>query len=101
MQKGSKIFHIPPSVENKNTGCVNAVGIFVRRKEVFMIFNQKIRVYCPGCGRLVGECSSKSHIDKTYKCRNCNKMVVYHTETGEREIKKLPKRNQSSGMTFM
>lgn len=29
-----------------------------------MIFNQKIRVYCPGCGRLVGECSSKSHIDK-------------------------------------
>jgi hypothetical protein len=37
-------------------------------------------VYCPKCGRLVGECSSKSHIDKKYKCRNCNKMVVYHTE---------------------
>ena len=73
----------------------------MRRKEVFMIFNQKIRVYCPGCGRLVGECSSKSHIDKTYKCRNCDKMVVYHTETGEREIKKLTKRDQSSGMTFM
>lgn len=66
-----------------------------------MIFNQKIRVYCPGCGRLVGECSSKSHIDKTYKCRNCDKMVVYHTETGQREIKKLPKRDQSSGITFM
>ena len=73
----------------------------MRRKEVFMIFNQKIRVYCPGCGRLVGECSAKSHIDKTYKCRNCNKMVVYHTETGERDLKKLPKRAQSSGMTFM
>lgn len=66
-----------------------------------MIFNQKIKVYCPECGRLVGECSKKSHIDKTYKCQKCNKMVVYHTESGECEIKKLPKREQSSGMTFM
>lgn len=66
-----------------------------------MIFGKKIRVYCPGCNRLVGECDAKSHIDKTYKCKKCNRMVVYHTETGEIELKKLPVRDQSSGMTFM
>lgn len=35
------------------------------------------------------------------KSNKPHKMVVYHTETGEREIKKLPKRDQSSGITFM
>lgn len=73
----------------------------MHRKEVKMIFGNKIRVYCPECNRLVGECDTKSHIDKTYKCKKCRKMVVYHTETGERELKKLPTRGQSSGMTFL
>lgn len=41
-----------------------------------MIFNQKIRVYCPGCGRLVGECSSKSHIDKTYNKDNKELLAI-------------------------
>ena len=73
----------------------------MRRKEVSMISDNKIRVYCPGCRRLVGKCDSKSHIDKTYKCKKCNRMIVYHTDTGKQEIKDVPKRTCSSGMIFI
>lgn len=66
-----------------------------------MISENKIRVYCPECGRLVGKCDSKSHIDKTYRCKKCNRMIVYHTDTGKQEIKDVSKRTCSSGMIFI
>lgn len=34
------------------------------------------------------------------RCNKCRKRVVYHAESGEIEVKDIPKRNCSSGMTF-
>lgn len=65
-----------------------------------MVF-EKIPVYCPRCGRLVGHSDTKSKIDMKCKCKKCKKMVVYHTDTKETKLKELPERDQSSGMTFL
>lgn len=35
------------------------------------------------------------------RCNRCRKRVIYHIDTGETEIKDIPKRNCSSGMTFV
>lgn len=58
-------------------------------------------IYCPSCGRKVGTCDGRSTINYIARCRNCNKRVIYHVDTGETEIKPLPIRNYSSGMTFI
>ena len=50
-------------------------------------------IYCPKCGRKVGVYDGRS--------KNCNKRIVYHVDTGETEIKNIPKRNCSSGITFI
>lgn len=58
------------------------------------------KIYCPKCGRRVTEWDGKSTIHPMAKCKNCKKMVVYRIDTDETEIKKIPPRNCSSGMTF-
>ena len=58
-------------------------------------------IYCPSCGRKVGTYDGRSTINHITRCRKCNKRVVYHIDTGETEIKPLPKRTCSSGMTFI
>lgn len=58
-------------------------------------------IYCPSCGRKVGAYDGRSTINHISRCKNCNKRVVYHIDTGETEIKPLPKRKCSSGMTFI
>lgn len=58
-------------------------------------------IYCSNCGRKVGTHDGRSTINKICRCKNCNKRVVYHVDTGETEIKRIPKRNCSSGMTFI
>lgn len=58
-------------------------------------------IYCPKCGRKVGTYDGRSTIDKICRCKKCNKRIVYHVDTGETEIKNIPKRNCSSGMTFV
>jgi hypothetical protein len=50
---------------------------------------------------MVGMVDEKSQIDKIYKCKKCQKIVVYRVKTQEREIKNIPKRTCSSGMTFL
>lgn len=58
-------------------------------------------IYCPKCGRKVGTYDGRSTINKICRCKKCNKRIVYHVDTGETEIKNIPKRNCSSGMTFV
>lgn len=58
-------------------------------------------IYCPSCGRKVATYDGRSTINCISRCRNCNKRVVYYVDTGETEIKPLPERTCSSGMTFI
>ena len=57
-------------------------------------------VYCPQCGRRVSTWDGRSTINVIANCRKCNMRVVFHVDTRETEIKKIPQRNTSSGMTF-
>ena len=57
-------------------------------------------IYCPKSGRKVGSYDGKSQMNKSMACRKCNKLVVFHVDTGETELKQIPKRTQSSGMRF-
>ena len=58
------------------------------------------KIYCPICGRKVGTYDGKSTINKVMDCRKYNKRIVYHVKTDEVEVKKIPIRNSSSGVTF-
>lgn len=58
-------------------------------------------IYCPKCGRKVGVYDGRSTINKICRCKNCNKRIVYHVDTRETEIKRIPKRSCSSGITFI
>ena len=57
-------------------------------------------IYCPGCGRKVGNYDGKSKINKSIACRKCNRLVVYNVFTGQAELKPIPRRTQASGMRF-
>lgn len=57
-------------------------------------------IYCPGCGRKVGIYDGRSTINHITRCRKCNKHVIYDINTGKIEMKNIPPRNTSSGMTF-
>lgn len=61
---------------------------------------EKMKIYCPHCGRKVMEYDGKSQINPMARCRKCNKAVVYDIESQETLIKPLPERKTSSGMTF-
>lgn len=58
-------------------------------------------IFCPSCNQRVATYDGRSTMNVIVKCRNCNKRVVYHIDTWETEIKDIPKRNCSSGMTFI
>lgn len=58
-------------------------------------------IYCPICHRKVGSYDGKSTMNKYIECRKCRKMVCFYPERNETEIKNLPKRASSSGMTFI
>ena len=57
-------------------------------------------IYCPKCNTKVFCVNEKSKMDFYSKCKNCNKIVYYHAETEMVEIKRVPKRSQSSGVRF-
>ncbi len=57
-------------------------------------------IYCPRCGRKVMTYDGRSVIDRIANCKKCKKRVVYHVDTDKVEIKPIPKRASSSGMTF-
>lgn len=58
------------------------------------------KIYCPQCGRKIGTYDGKSTINKIMDCRNCHKRIIYHVKTDEVEVKKIPVRSSSSGITF-
>lgn len=57
-------------------------------------------IFCPSCNRKVGAWDGRSSINLITRCKKCNKRVIYRVDTGEIEIKPLPQRNCSSGLTF-
>lgn len=57
-------------------------------------------IYCPRCHRAVATYDGRSTINVIARCKKCRKRVVYHIDTGETEVKPIPPRNCSSGMTF-
>lgn len=57
-------------------------------------------IYCPQCGRAIIHYDGRSTINLIANCKKCRKRIVYHVDSGETEVKPIPDRNCSSGMTF-
>nr|DAH75167.1 MAG TPA: pre-60S ribosomal subunit biogenesis, Nmd3, peptidyl transferase.5A [Caudoviricetes sp.] len=76
----------------------NRHGVFFMEKNMNEYIQETI--YCPKCHRKVGTYDGRSTMNKICKCKKCNKLVVYHAIGRKTEIKPIPLRNCSSGMTF-
>ena len=76
----------------------NRHGVFFMEKNMSEYIQKTI--YCPKCHRKVGTYDGRSTMNKICKCKKCNKRVVYHAIERKTEIKPIPLRNCSSGMTF-
>ena len=61
---------------------------------------QKQTIYCPQCGRKVATWDGRSQNNVIANCNNCEKRIVFHTDTFAIEVKKIPPRPTSSGKTF-
>ena len=61
---------------------------------------EKQTIYCPSCGRKVGEYDGRATIPIGCNCKKCNKRVRFNPDTGKTELKKLPTRETSSGKRF-
>lgn len=57
-------------------------------------------VFCPLCNRKLGEWDGRASFDQFYKCRECQKRIIFRVDKKTTEYKELPKRNCSSGMNF-
>ena len=57
-------------------------------------------ILCPLCKRKVATWDKKSKIDIATNCRNCKIRVIFRVETEKTEIRAIPPRSCSSGMTF-
>lgn len=57
-------------------------------------------IYCPCCKRKVTYYDGKQSANPIGKCRKCNRLVAYNIEKDEVSIKRVPKRDQASGMRF-
>lgn len=60
-----------------------------------------VKIFCQKCNSHVGTWDGRSTINHITRCNKRRKRVIYHIETGETEVKDIPKRNCSSGMTFI
>ena len=74
-------------------------AFFVEWKRGIKMAEPKI-IYCPRCNRRVAQWDGRSSINVIANCRKCNKRIVYHVDTMETEVKDIPPRVSSSGMTF-
>lgn len=59
-----------------------------------------VAIICPQCLNRVGTYDGRSTVNHICKCKTCNKRIIYYVGTGEVEIKPLPQRICSSGITF-
>ena len=69
-------------------------------QEKRLLMSEPKTIYCPKCGRKAMNVDEKSKMDFYSKCKKCNKIVYYHAETKEVEIKNIPYRTCSSGTRF-
>lgn len=60
-----------------------------------------VKIFCPQCNSHVGTWDGRSTSNYISRCRKCRKRIVYHIDNEEIELKELPKRNTSSGITFI
>lgn len=60
-----------------------------------------VKIFYPQCNSYVGTWDGRSTMNHIVRCNKCRKRVIYHIDTGEIEVKDIPKRNCSSGMTFI
>lgn len=59
-----------------------------------------VKTFCPQCKNYVGMHDGRSTMNFIARRNKCKKHVVYHIDTGKTDVKDIPKRNCSSGMTF-
>lgn len=57
----------------------------------------EMKIYCPGCGRNVGDWDGKTKTLVDVKCKKCNRLVVFYPISGKTIITALPKANTASG----
>ena len=57
-------------------------------------------INCPRCGLKVATWDEKSTSNIVANCKKCRKRIVYYIDRDCIEIKNIPQRNTSSGMTF-
>lgn len=62
--------------------------------------NQKA-IICPQCLHKIGTYDERSTSNFIARCIKCRKRIIYHIDTGKTEVKNIPKRNCSSGITFI
>lgn len=60
-----------------------------------------VEVFCPKCKSIVGHFDGKTTINQSYKCRQCNKLVVLDVKDMKRTIKRLPERKTSGGLMIL
>lgn len=60
-----------------------------------------VKIFCSQCRPYVGTWDGRSTSNYIVRCSKCRKRVVYYVDSGEIEVKDIPKRNCSSGMTFI
>lgn len=60
-----------------------------------------VDVLCPKCSKKIGSANIRVKGIQFYNCRTCNKRIWYHGDTGECEVKEMPQRQSSSGITFV
>lgn len=56
-------------------------------------------IYCPQCKKKVGTYDGRSTINLIIDCGRCQKRIVYYVNADEIEVKPMPPRNCSSGLT--
>lgn len=60
-----------------------------------------VKIFCPQCNSYVGTYDGRSTMNFIGRCSKCRKRVIYRIDNREVELKEIPKRNTSSGMTFI
>lgn len=60
-----------------------------------------VKIFCPQCKGCVGTYDGRPTSNYIARCGKCRKRVIYRIDNREIELKEIPKRNTSSGMTFI
>lgn len=58
------------------------------------------KIYCPLCKGYLTTYDGRGTINLISNCKKCNKRIVYNPELDSIDVKEIPPRNTSSGMTF-